>query len=250
MKVHKYAKYFPILEGEEFGSFVQSIKDEGQLEKIVMIGDEILDGVNRWRACEQLGIEPITEDYEGDDPLRYVIALNIKRRHLNTSQKAMLATEMLPEFEEKAKQRMSEGSKRRWSSDHPLDDSEKKDKQLARDDVAKEFGISGPSVQRAKRVKKEAPDRVEDIIKGKTTVSKVDAELAEKDREEKKDKKTVKQHPKCMIEYLDANLEYKEALKRAIASAKKGLFSPESINFIATRHNQTNDLMSTLEDLI
>lgn len=68
MKVHKYAKYFPILENEEFDLLVEDIKKNGQLEPIIMIGDEILDGVNRYRACKELEIESITEQYKGDDP--------------------------------------------------------------------------------------------------------------------------------------------------------------------------------------
>ena len=37
----------------------------------------------------------------------------------------------------------------------------------ARDEVAKHFGVSGQSVQRAKKIKKEAPEKVDDITEMK-----------------------------------------------------------------------------------
>lgn len=166
MNIHPLAKYFPILEGEEYELLKQDIEKNGQLEPIVMVDGQILDGVNRWRACRDLGIEPITEQYEGDDPLSYVISLNVRRRHLTISQRAMLATEMLPELE--AKRGTSE------SEDSPVD---LEGKHRSTTEAGILFGVSQPSVIRAKRVKEQAPERVDEIIKGKTTVGAVDEEL-------------------------------------------------------------------------
>lgn len=56
-----------------------------------LIVDRILDGRNRWRACQLLGIEPYIEIYDGDDPLAFVVSLNLHRRHLDESQRAVVA---------------------------------------------------------------------------------------------------------------------------------------------------------------
>ena len=111
MEAHRLAKYFPLLEGDEFNLLVEDIRKNGQLEPIVTVDGEILDGLNRYRACQEIGIEPVTEEYTGDDPLGYVVSLNVRRRHMDTSQRAMLATEMLPEFEAQAAARKIETAK-------------------------------------------------------------------------------------------------------------------------------------------
>lgn len=54
----------------------------------------ILDGRNRFAACELAGIVPNYEAYEGDDPAGYVLATNINRRHLSKGQKAMIAAKV------------------------------------------------------------------------------------------------------------------------------------------------------------
>jgi len=256
MIAHRLAKYFPILEGEEFDLLVQDIKDHGQLEPIVTVNGEILDGVNRYKACMKLGIDTITEEYEGDDPLSYVISLNIRRRHLDTSQRAMLATEMLPEFEKKAKERLKTSlpGGGRLGSEDPGQTWE--DIHRSRDDAAKQFGVSGPTIQRAKRVKEEAPERVEKIIKGEETVGAVDAELRQKKaarsyakKREKEDKKEIKQKTPILVkEYFDALKAYKKALGLAIRGAY--LFSPESNNILQTKHDDLIELMRSLEGAI
>lgn len=208
MKIHRLAKYFPVLEGEEFDLLVEDIKKNGQRETIKIIGDEILDGVNRYRACRKLDIEPRFEDVSAEDPLAYVVSENIRRRHMTESQKAMLATEMLPEFEEQAKERMRT-SKPGGGRETTRTDGRK---ELARDDAAKHFGVSGPSVQRAKRIKEKAPEKVADIIKGTLTVTGVDKEI----RQAEYAAKMKTQKPDNLIEAKGEALIYASKIREVV----------------------------------
>jgi hypothetical protein len=46
----------------------------------VLFEDKVLDGRNRLRACEAANVAPIFTVYTGNDPISYVVSLNLRRR--------------------------------------------------------------------------------------------------------------------------------------------------------------------------
>lgn len=88
---HPYADLFPWIEGPAFDDLKADIAENGVLEPIVFFEGQILDGRNRYMAARDLGIEYPRVEYRGNDPLGYVVSLNLRRRHLTESQRAMVA---------------------------------------------------------------------------------------------------------------------------------------------------------------
>jgi N6-adenosine-specific RNA methylase IME4 len=90
---HPLAEVFPLLEGEAFDALAADIKARGLIDAITTHDGKILDGRNRYRACEAAGVTPEFVEWDGD-PLAFVISVNLKRRHLTPSQRAMIGARL------------------------------------------------------------------------------------------------------------------------------------------------------------
>jgi len=98
---HSLANIFPLIDGADFEALVADIKAHGLADKIVTHDGKILDGRNRYRALVKIGLadeeilrchtEPLDDRV---DPLTFVISKNLKRRHLDESQRAMVAARL------------------------------------------------------------------------------------------------------------------------------------------------------------
>jgi len=91
---HRLAEIFPILPEAAIRELADDIVTCGQRVPIVLLDGQVLDGRNRLAACSVAGVEPIFEDYAGDDPLGFVLSHNLHRRHLTESQRAMVAAKL------------------------------------------------------------------------------------------------------------------------------------------------------------
>jgi ParB-like chromosome segregation protein Spo0J len=105
----EYAQLVPELTKEEFEELKQSIKEADDLYVPIIVNQHgvILDGHHRYKACEELKIEPRTMVREFEDPLlekKFVIEVNHNRRNLKDFQKAELGVKLKQILTEIAKQ--------------------------------------------------------------------------------------------------------------------------------------------------
>lgn len=167
---HPAATIFPMFPEAELIALADDIEKNGQREPILILDGKILDGRNRNLACKLKCIEPITQVVTGiDDPASYVLSLNLHRRHLTPSQASMCATRAREVYEQQAKERQAENAKRNNSKVEnlpPLETSK------ARDAAGKAFGVSGRSVDFAKKViEKGIPELAKAVDEGRMAVS-------------------------------------------------------------------------------
>lgn len=88
--MHPLCSLFPRMTGYEFECLKLDIKENGLRTPITMHHNMILDGGNRYKACVELGINPIYEDFVGDAIGAFVLTSNLHRRHLSTTQSAAI----------------------------------------------------------------------------------------------------------------------------------------------------------------
>lgn len=97
MEWHPYSKLFPLLGTEQLQTLADDIEAHGLRQPIVIDSHErIIDGRNRHAACQLAGVKPVYEPFTGTDAevLKLVVSLNLHRRHLTESQRAMIAAEI------------------------------------------------------------------------------------------------------------------------------------------------------------
>lgn len=93
-RFHPASQLFQMLPAEKLADLAEDIRQHGQREPIWLHRDGlIIDGRNRWMACRKAGVEPKTQVFQGTDEeiLPFVLSLNLHRRHLDESQRAMVA---------------------------------------------------------------------------------------------------------------------------------------------------------------
>lgn len=91
-EVHPVADLFPLIEGADFAALVKDIGDNGLMEDVTVdMEGRLIDGRNRVRACHEAGVEVRIREYDGADVTSFVVSLNMARRHLTDSQRAMIA---------------------------------------------------------------------------------------------------------------------------------------------------------------
>ncbi len=102
-EVHPYCAAFPDIEGDDFESLRKDLKDHGQQEPCWVYEKWLLDGKNRVRAMEAnkqpVSYEkwqPVSKDPERIDAeiREFCVSKNLHRRHLNASQRAIIAARM------------------------------------------------------------------------------------------------------------------------------------------------------------
>ncbi len=191
MQFHPAAGILPLLEESDLESLTDDIRKHGLREPIKTYEGKILDGRHRYLACLKIGRTPTYEEAKTDDPVSYVLSLNLHRRHLTTSQKALVGVQAKEAFAAAAKERMLAGTK-----PDPMENLPQGDYGTARDRAGKALGISGKLIDLAEKVLKSGiPELVNAVDHGRMSVSAA-AAIASKPRDQQLQAMDYHQRPR------------------------------------------------------
>jgi hypothetical protein len=189
MKKHAF-NIFPEASEEDFNRLLEDIRNNGfdQSQPVIVYDGAILDGWNRYRACQALGISPAIKTFDGDQSaaLRLVMRTN-KRRNLNKGQWATIAVEaedVLSAIAEQVEKERREkiAASRQDETRQIIAPSEKDDGKTATK-AAELFNTNRTYVNQAAKVKSEAPEAFEKVKAGKMTLQDAMKEVARKPTE-------------------------------------------------------------------
>jgi N6-adenosine-specific RNA methylase IME4 len=180
MEAHEASSLFPLMANGEYRALVDDIRVNGLREPIVIADGKVLDGRNRLRACEELGIEPRTRTFSrtvDGSLVDYVVSLNLHRRHLTPSQAAAVAFSLEPWYASEAKRRQVELAGTRPNIKPDLSANLHEGKGKAAEHAAAAVGAGSRYVQEVKRIAQAAPELVDQIRDGKITLKGAKCEI-------------------------------------------------------------------------
>src|SRR5690606_21415892 len=166
----------------------------------------LIDGRNRYRACEAAGVDPVFETlgphYDEPKILDLIVSKNLARRHLNPGQRAMVALEYEKAIAAAAKRGRPIGDSGQSTNTNreekspdldsfPVGRNERKSTAKA----AHAVGASRSAVAQAKAVQRDAPDLAEKVRAGRIALDRADRERKERRRSQPRPEPPPKPSP-------------------------------------------------------
>jgi len=188
MKKHKF-NIFPEMQADDYERLKADIAANGYDAKlpIMLYQGAIIDGWNRFKACEELRVMPATKQFAGTDAeaIEYIMRSN-KRRNLTSSQWACIATEaeeMLQTIAEAVeaakaeKNRLAAIQQHSGGCDNKLTDPQPtRQPERVTQKAAEVFNTNRTYISEAAKLKEEKPEVFEQVKRGEKTITEVKKE--------------------------------------------------------------------------
>ena len=159
----EFQSLIPPLTFEEKKMLEESILNEGCRDAIVLWGDTIIDGHNRYEICTKYGIpfETVSREFENrNEVIEWIIKNQFGRRNLPMHERARLALRLKPVIAEKAKSNKQEAANKMnlivgnnvsteiCENVLPIDTQK---------EIAKAAGVSHDTIAKVEKIEESAP---------------------------------------------------------------------------------------------
>ncbi len=185
MEWHPASCIYPMLGDAELEELAEDIKANGLLEPILIdTEDRIIDGRNRYRACQMAGVDPVCEVHTEDSSVvELVISLNHRRRHLTKSQLAACAVKA-EEVIKAEQEAAAERRKRKRKSDvQKVEQQTDLNENKVNQRIAEKFNTNRQYVADARKIADESPETLEKVNNGELTLQDAKREVRQQRQE-------------------------------------------------------------------
>lgn len=238
----EFKKLIPPLTADEFAGLEKSLLDEGCRDALVLWGDTLVDGHNRYEICTKYHIpfETVQKEFASrDDVMIWMIDTQFSRRNMEKIDMILLAKKKAPILERMAKKNLhlaSGGDRKsehfKKSEDHnqenqglsklakvdfenktamiePIHKNELKPEPSkpihVREEVAKMAGVSSGTVAMVEQIQKKKPEMIESIRKHEVSINQAYQAIKREEKETAREEKRLENAVK--IETLHTPLE-------------------------------------------
>jgi N6-adenosine-specific RNA methylase IME4 len=162
MEYHECANLFPMMSKDELFGICENMRQYGydKTAPIVLHEGKILDGRNRQLAADTVGVTPNYIEFDNGDPLEFVIRHNLHRRHLNETQRAIIAGRLA---------NLSNGQKTSSANLQRIP--------ITQPQAASMLNVSPRTVATVKAIEKAAPELVGKMERGEMTANQAHTEM-------------------------------------------------------------------------
>jgi len=175
----EFKSLIPPLTAEEYAGLEESIVQEGCRDALVLWGNVLIDGHNRYEICtaHNIPFQTVQKDFaDRDAAMLWMIDLQRGRRNLSKVDSILLAQKKTAILAAKAHENMSAGGGDKRSEAYKtgfvnIDKPEKHEPFHVRKEIAKEAGVSTGTLAQFEQVQRKKPELIDDIRKGAISIN-------------------------------------------------------------------------------
>lgn len=162
----EFKSLIPPLTTEEYAGLEKSLLEEGCRDALVLWGDILIDGHNRYEICTKYHIpyETVQRDFDSrKSAVEWIILNQFGRRNLPAHERARLALRLKPVIAEKAKENKQEAATKMNASIGNNVSTEICENVAPIDtqkEIAKVAGVSHDTIAKVERIEEEAPKQI------------------------------------------------------------------------------------------
>ena len=159
----EFKQLIPPLTADEYAGLEKSLLDEGCRDALVLWGDTLIDGHNRYEICTKhhIPFETVKKDFgKRQDAIEWIILNQFGRRNLPAHERARLALRLKPVIAEKAKGKQAEYHGNQYESGLTQKSAEVQKPIETRQELAKVAGVSHDTIAKVEVIEEKAPEPV------------------------------------------------------------------------------------------